>query len=215
MLDAIGFVFTMYIDKSKSRQHGKTYTRALIRESYREDGKVKHRTISNISKCSPEEVDAISLALKHKGNLAKFIVEPDEIQVKQGLSVGAVFVLYRIAQEMGIVKALGNTEEARLSLWMVLARLIYPGLSRLGTVRLAQRHAAVDVLGLDEFNEDDLYKALDWIDANQQKIEKRMFRNRNSSKKPELFLYDVSSSYLEGTKNELAELRLTNNPHNY
>lgn len=195
----------MYVDKSKSRQHGKTYTRALIRESYREDGKVKHRTIANISECSPEEIDAIKLALKHKGDLAKFIVKPDEIQVKQGLSVGAVFVLHRIAQDLGIVKALGNTEEARLSLWMVLARLISPGLSRLGTVRLAQRHAAVDILGLDKFNEDDLYKALDWIDANQQKIEKRMFRNRNPSKKPELFLYDVSSSYLEGTKNELAE----------
>ena len=195
----------MYVDESKSHQHGKTYTRALIRESYRKDGKVKHRTIANISKCSPEEIEAIKLALKHKENIAKFIVEPVEIHVKQGLSVGAIFVLYKVAQEMGIVKALGNTKEARLSLWMALARLIYPGLSRLGTVRLAQRHAAVDVLCLDKFNEDDLYKALDWIDANQQKIEKRMFQNRNPSKKPELFLYDVSSSYLEGTENELAD----------
>ncbi len=193
----------MFVDIAKSHQNGKTYTRALIRDSYREDGKVKHRTIANISKCSPEEINAIRLALKYKGKLADFIVDENIVHSEQGLSVGAVFVLNKIAQELGIVKALGSTEEAKLSLWMILARLIEPG-SRLGNVRLAQRHAAVDVLGLDAFNEDDLYAALDWIGTKQPKIEKRLFQNRYSGEKPKLFLYDVTSSYLEGMKNELA-----------
>lgn len=194
----------MYVDECKTSRGGKTYNRVLIRESYREDGKVKHRTLANISGCSQEEVLAIKLALKHKENLTEMVPDPDEIQLKQGLSVGAVFVLYKLAQELGIVQALGVSEEARRSLWMVLSRLIEPG-SRLANVRLAQQHAAVDVLGLDAFNEDDLYNALDWIDAHQEKIEDRLFRDRYVDVKPEIFLYDVSSSYLEGTKNELAD----------
>lgn len=194
----------MYVDEGKTCRGGKTYTRVLIRESYRENGKVKHRTIANISECSQDEILAIKLALKHKGHLTELVPDLDEVQLKQGLSVGAVFVLYKLSQELGIVKALGISEEARLSLWMVLSRLIEPG-SRLANVRLAQRHAAVDVLGLDAFNEDDLYDALDWIDVHQEKIEGRLFQSRYLDTKPEIFLYDVSSSYLEGAKNELAE----------
>ena len=193
----------MYVDISKSTQNGKTYTRALIRNSYRENGKVKHETIANISKCTSEEINAIRFALRYKDKLADFIVDEDDIYCEQGLSVGAVFVLHKIAQELGIVKALGCTEEAKLSLWMILARLISPG-SRLGNVRLAQQHAAVDVIGLDAFNEDDLYRALDWIGTKQPKIEQRLFQNRHSDNKPKLYLYDVTSSYLEGMKNELA-----------
>ena len=60
----------MYIDSTTSQ--GK-YVRHLLRESFREDGKVKHRTIANISQCSEEEIEAIRLALKHKGNLAGLI----------------------------------------------------------------------------------------------------------------------------------------------
>ncbi len=58
----------MYIDVSKS--HGK-YTRVLLRENYREKGKVKHRTIANLTRCSPKEIEAIRLALKHKDQLSQ------------------------------------------------------------------------------------------------------------------------------------------------
>ena len=56
----------MYIDVSKSIQNGKTYYRYLLRESYRENGKVKQRTVGNISHCSQEEIEALRFALKHK-----------------------------------------------------------------------------------------------------------------------------------------------------
>ena len=76
----------MYVDVSQIRQGGKTYTRYLLRQSYREDGKVKHRTIANLSGCSAAEIDAIRLALRHKGNLSALGTNSPEIAIKQGRS---------------------------------------------------------------------------------------------------------------------------------
>jgi transposase len=85
----------------------------------------------------------------------------------------------------------------------VFARVLEQG-SRLSAVRLANAHAACDVLELDVFNEDDLYLNLDWLAENQEQIEDRLFRFRYGKQKPDLYLYDVTSSYLEGVCNELA-----------
>lgn len=189
----------MYVDSSKS--HGK-YTRFLLRDSYRKDGKVKHRTIANLSHCSFEEIDAIKLALKHKKNLDELVSLSEDITLHQGSSVGSVCAIHDIARQLGIHKALGPTREGKLALWQVIARVIDQG-SRLSAVRLAGSHAACDILGIDTFNEDDLYKNLDWLTQKQQAIENRMFANTYADTKPELFLYDVTSSYLEGTCNEL------------
>ena len=163
----------MYIDTVKKHVKDKTYTRYLIRDSYLENGKVKHHTIANISKCSYEEILAIKLALKYKGNLSSLLVDRGDIKATTGLSVGSVFVLNDISKHLGITKALGNTENARRVLWMVLSRLIEPG-SKLANTRLAQTHAAVDVIGMNTFNEDDLYAALDWAASRQRSIEKRL-----------------------------------------
>ena len=197
------YVVIMYVDICKSKMGSNRYSRALIRESYREKGMVKKRTIANISTCSDEEIRAIKLALQYKGNLVDAVISLGEIHSKQGLSIGAVFVLYQVAKKLDIVKVLGISEEARRVLWMVIARVIEPG-SRLANVRLAQYHAAVDVLGMGDFNEDDLYKAMDWADIHQERIENTLFKKQYTDNCPDLFLYDVSSSYLEGTKNELA-----------
>ena len=85
----------MYVDSSTSRLNGKTYSRHLLRESYREDGKVKHRTIANLSHCKPEEVEALRLALKHKADLPRLLASADEggPELKQGASIGAVWLL--------------------------------------------------------------------------------------------------------------------------
>ena len=83
----------------------------------------------------------------------------------------------------------------------MLARVLEQG-SRLSAVRLAQVHAACDVLGIQRgFDENDLYANLTWLSAHQEAIEKRLFRKRRGAEKPELFLYDVTSSYLEGEDN--------------
>ena len=83
----------MYLDSSTVRHGDKSYTRHLLRESYREGKKVKHRTIANVSGCSPEEIEAIRLALRHKKDLKKVMEQSIPVILKQGLSVGAVWVL--------------------------------------------------------------------------------------------------------------------------
>src|SRR5215813_11919484 len=193
----------MYIDTSHITRGGKTYTRHLLRESYRANGKVLHRTIANVSQCSEAEIEAMRLALRHKGELEHLGPRQDEITLKQGLSLGAVWTVYHIVRRLGIEKALGTTREGKLALWQVIARVIDQG-SRLSAVRLAMAHAACDVLGLEMFDEDALYENLDWLAGAQAAIEDRLYAQRQKTKPASLFLYDVTSSYVEGTHNALA-----------
>jgi len=188
----------MYLDESTS---GK-YKRYLLRESFREKGKVKHRTIANLSGCSEEEIEAIRLALKHKEELPRLLAATEEFSLRQGLSVGGVWLIYDMARQLGIVDALGHSRQGKLALWQVIARVIDQG-SRLSAVRLAGHHAACDILGLEAFDEDNLYANLDWLTENQSRIEDRLFRWPGPRHPSGLFLYDVTSSYLEGQHNEL------------
>ena len=196
-------VDTMYVDSCTYTANGKKYTRHLLRESFRQDGKVRHRTIANLSRCSKEEIQAIKLALKHKANLDRLGDVNQQIQVQQGLAVGAVWTLWQVAQRIGLVKALGSSQQGKQALWQVFARVMEQG-SRLSAVRLANAHAACDVLELEAFNEDHLYRNLDWLAQHQVRIEDQLFRQRYPQGKPQLYLYDVTSSYLEGVCNALA-----------
>ncbi|MCP4271962.1 MAG: IS1634 family transposase, partial [Gammaproteobacteria bacterium] len=187
-------------NKSAPKNSKKIYQSVLLRESYREGGKVKKRTIANLSGCKPEEIAAIKLALKHKDDLAE-LGSLKSVELQQGLSVGAVWTVYQMAKETGIEKSLGKEFAAKLAMWQVIARVIEQG-SRLSAVRLAQTHAACDVLDIRRgFDENDLYDNLKWLADNQEKIEDTLFSVRRGKTKPEIFLYDVTSSYLEGTKN--------------
>ena len=76
----------MHIDSSSVTRNGKTYTRHLLRNSYRQDGKVKHDTIANLSSCSAEEIAAIKLALKNKKQLSVLETAELGVEVRQGLS---------------------------------------------------------------------------------------------------------------------------------
>jgi hypothetical protein len=194
----------MYLDRSKTAANGKTYHRVLLRQSFRLEGKVKHRTVANLSACSREELQAIELALKHKHNLDSLRPsDPGPLHLRQGLCFGAVWALHHLAQRLGLSEALGFDRQGKLALWQVLARAIQPG-SRLSAVRLAGGHAACDVLELDPFNEDQLYPNLAWLAENQSRIEQQLFKQLHPNGCPDLFLYDVTSSYLEGDHNALA-----------
>ena len=193
----------MYIDTSHITRGGKTYTRHLLRESYRAHGKVLHRTIANVSHCSAAEIEALRLALRHKEDLEHLGTIQDALTLKQGVSFGAVWTVYHVARRLGIAQALGTTRAGKLALWQVIARVIDQG-SRLSAVRLARSHAACDVLGVGTFDEDALYENLDWLASAQAAGEERLFAQRPQTKPINLFLYDVTSSYLEGTHNELA-----------
>src|SRR5207249_10520851 len=176
----------MYIDTSHITRGGKTYTRHLLRESYRANGKVLHRTIANVSHCSAVEIEAIRLALRHKEDLEHLGTIQDTVALKQGLSFGAVWTVYHVARRLGIEKALGTTREGKLALWQVIARVIEQG-SRLSAVRLAMAHAACDVLALDPFDEDALYENLDWLAGAQASIEDRLYAQHTRTKPINLF----------------------------
>jgi hypothetical protein len=194
----------MYVARASwPSSNGKVYTSIYLRESVREGPHVRKRDIANLTHCDPQEIAAIELALRYKGNLAA-LGSLDQIHLSQGLSVGAVWTVFETARRLGLAKALGGSFAGQLALWQVLARVLEQG-SRLSAVRLAQVHAACDVIGIRRgFDENDLYDNLGWLSQQQTAIEKRLFAQRRGAQKPELFLYDVTSSYLEGEDNAYA-----------
>jgi transposase len=172
----------------------------LLRESYRENGKVKTHTLANLTYWPPARLEALRQLLHGAFDHVAFS-EP-----MLGPIFGLLYVLKQIADALGITAAVGNTRPAKLGLFLILARLAHQG-SRLSAVRWAQDHAVSEVLGLGSFDEDDLYAALDDLCARQEKIEQKLFQSylRRKGTPPRLFLYDVTSSYLEGEQNELGE----------
>lgn len=196
----------MHIVRTKFKpKSGKVYETVLLRESYREGNKVKKRTVANLSNCSEHEIAAIELALKHKGHFTDLEFHNTRPSIKEGLSIGGVWVIYEMAKRLGIVNALGKNRQGQLALWQVIARVLEQG-SRLSAVRLDKTYAIAPTIGLDKgFDEDDLYENLTWLCHNQTQIEDKIFFSNEEEASPNLFLYDVTSSYLEGDQNELAE----------
>lgn len=195
----------MYIDTSTIRKaDGKTYTRHLLRESYRENGKVRKRTIANLSHLPAHVLEALRQVLSSMRRSSHQVPAPDSHgDLRQGPSVGAVLTLLHVAAAVGIATALGRDRAGKLALWQIIARTLDQG-SRLSAVRFARTHAVEDLLQVESFTEDDLYDNLKWLTANQAAIEDRLFAVRYPAEPPKLFLYDVTSSYLEGSCNELA-----------
>src|SRR5258707_6080232 len=169
----------------------------LLREGFLVDGKVKNRTLANLTHWPVERVEALRRALR-----GEFDGVAGEAQC--GAIFGVQFALKQLADQLGISRALGRTEDARRALFLVLARIAHGG-SRLSAVRWARQHATEDLLGLAPFDEDDLYASLDWLASRQPAIEQRLYEHyrQRSGETPVLLLYDVPSSYLEGECNEL------------
>lgn len=197
----------MYVDHVRHTVNERVYEQVLLRESYRDPGgprsRVKHRTLLNLTHCDPAEVAAIEWALKHKRELARAGADLGPVALRQGPSVGAVWLLYQVAERVGLASSLGSSPAGRRTLWQVFARLMDQG-SRLSAVRLAGEHAACALLGMEAFDEEALYRDLDWLDARQARIEQRVYRRRRGGRPSQLFLYDVTSSYLEGVCNAYA-----------
>lgn len=193
----------MFISRSKFKtKSGKIYESVLLRESYRENGRVKKRTIANLGRCSKQEIKAIELAFAHKHELSNLGSFSEEVSIQEGKSIGGLWVVHQIARNLGIIEALGHGRQGKLALWQVIARVLEQG-SRLSAVRLGETYDIASVLFLKKgFTEDALYRNFSWLTNNQERIENELFlRNKKDSS---LFLYDVTSSYLEGTENELA-----------
>ena len=191
----------MFIQRIHKKTAKKTYTSVVLMENYREGKKVKHRIISNLSKWSPELISGFEKLLK-----GEKITTISDLNLSQGKSVGGIFAVSEIAKQLGIKQALGYSEQSKFTMVQIAGRILSQGSRNYlaGEWKLSQ---AIDkVFKINDFSKYDLYKNLDWISENQDKIEKKLFAYRNKKEKiKDVFLYDVTSSYLEGSKNELAE----------
>lgn len=188
----------MHIQHSQKRVGEKVYTSVVVRESFREGGKVKKRSIMNISDWTADKIAALDALLKDKP-----LVSREELKLGGGKNFGASFAFASLAKSLRLSDALGSSRQGRLALMMAVLRPIKP-VSKLGTVAMAQNQAVEELLGISGFDEDDLYGSLDWLAKNQDSIEDSLFQSRGGQCQT-LFLYDVTSSYLEGQQNELAK----------
>jgi transposase len=186
----------MYIDLVPNRNSPPAI---LLRESVRDGPTIRKRTLANLSQWDPLRVEALRRALRGEFDQ----LPPGDPTC--GPVFGTLYALKHIADDLGITRALGHSRSGKLALFLTLARVAHQG-SRLSAVRWAQQHAVSEVLGLSRFDEDDLYATLEELTQRQERIEQRLYRryvDRRGSP-PVLFLYDVTSSYLEGEQNELA-----------
>jgi hypothetical protein len=174
----------------------------LLRESYREDGKVRTRTLANLTHWAPERIVAMERLVK--GEFDDGSGEMGEIT--SGEIFGVLFALKQLADQIGLTRVLGSAPEGKLALFLILARIAHGG-SRLSAVRWAQQHTVADVMGVEGFDEDDLYAALDWLASQQARIERELYQAyvQRRGQPPVLVLYDVTSSYFEGECNELGQ----------
>ena len=165
------------------------YTNTLLRRSYREGGKVKKETLANLSRLPPEAIDAIRATLR-----GELLVAADEaFEIERSLPAGHVTAALGMARRLELGRLLDrqSSRERDLVLAMICQRAICPA-SKLATVRAFSQSTLADELGVADADEDDLYEAMDWLLARQERIEDRLARRHLED--GELVLYDVSSS---------------------
>lgn len=172
----------------------------LLRESYREDGKVKSRTLANLSKLPPEAIQALRLILKGE----KLVQAGESFEITASLHHGHVQAVLETMRRLGFAKlvAARASRERDLVVAMVAARILLPE-SKLATTRAWQITTLPSALGVSDADEDDLYGAMDWLLDHQQTIEKKLATRH--LEEGCLGLYDLTSSYFEGLTCPLAK----------
>jgi transposase len=177
----------------------------LLRESYREAGKVKSRTLANISDWPDAKIDSLRRVLAGETLLP---LAAERFEIARSLAHGHVTAVLGTVRRLGLEKALpkGPDRRVKLILAMMVARIIAPA-AKLATARQLSEttaaHSLGAVLGLGEVDEDELYAALDLLARSQPTIEKSLAQRHLTD--GTLVLYDVTSSYLEGRHCELAQ----------
>jgi transposase len=171
----------------------------LLRESYRENGKVRKRTLCNLSDWPVAHIEGLRGVLKGGTVIAP---ERDAFTVTRSLPHGHVALALGTARKIGLDGIIGPAGNRcrDLVLAMLIARITDPG-SKLAASRALSPDTATSslgtILGLGEVDEDELYTALDWLGERQPAIETALAKRH--LKNGTLVLYDVSSSYLEGS----------------
>jgi len=193
----------MYVERVPNRNSPPA---VLLRESYRKNGKVKKRTIANLSSWPRHRVEQLRAFLK-----GATVDTPgaDAFDVIRSLPHGHVDAVLGTARRLGLPALLARqpSHQRDIVLALILSRIIGPS-SKLATSRTLHEDCATSslgaVLGLDHIDEDDIYEAMDWLLPRQRRIEKALARQHLSN--GTLVLYDLTSTYFEGRTCPLAAL---------
>jgi Transposase DDE domain len=186
----------MHIAKVPNRNAKPSF---LLRETYREDGKVKNRTLANLSKLPPDRIDTLRAALR--GDPLVPLGEQG-FEIRRALPHGHVLAALTVARRIGLDEMLPRRALQRrrdLALALIVARLLDPA-AKLATARMLDTatasHSLGETLGLGSVTAREIYTTLDWLGSEQSFIENQLARRH--LKNGALVLYDVTSTYLEG-----------------
>ena len=180
---------------------GKTYKSHLLRHSYREGGKVKKKTIANITCLGDEVVELVRQSLA-----GKQLYAADELfEIEHSLLHGQVKAVLATMSRLGFERLLASRRSRMRSLVtaMVAAHVIEPD-SKLAMPRWWGTTTLPQELDIEDADEDDLYEAMDWLFDRQPQIEKKLAQRHLSE--GSFVLYDLTSSYFEGKTCPLAKL---------
>jgi hypothetical protein len=192
---------TAHVVTTTRAYKGKVYRTHLLRRSYREDGKVKNETLGNLSHLPDALIEIIRRALQGE----TFVPLGAALEVSASRPHGHVQAVRLAMQRLGFAALLASKPcpERERVLSMVAARIVAPH-TKLATTRWWHTTTLAEDFGVADADEDDLYAAMDWLLARQGAIEKKLAARHLSE--GGLVLYDLSSSYFEGSCCPLAKL---------
>ena len=178
----------------------------LLRESFRQGGKVRKRTLANLTKLPPTAIDGLRVLLRG-GTTVEDLAQ--SFEVVQSRPYGHVAAVLGTLRQLGLERDLDpqRSRERDQVVAMIVARILEPA-SKLATARglgeEAPLSALVEELGLDAVDENQLYGAMDWLFLRQSGVEQRLASRHLHD--GSLVLYDVTSTYFEGRCCPLARL---------
>ncbi|MFH1141040.1 MAG: IS1634 family transposase [Chloroflexota bacterium] len=190
----------MHVAKIITRRGDASYTYHLLRQSYREGSKVKHRTLANLSALPTPVIEAIRRGLAGE----ELICAHQALTILQSRAHGHVAAILGTAQKLELEVLLDPqpSRQRDLAMAMIVGRMLHPA-SKLATARLFDTTSLGETLGVVGATEDELYGALDWLLVRQGRIEEQLARRYLE---PEgVVLYDLTSVYVEGEHCPLAQ----------
>jgi transposase len=191
----------MYIERVPNRNSPPA---VLLRESYREGSKIRKRTLANLSKLPDSVVENLKIVLKGGAAIENL---SESFSVVRSLPHGHVAAVLGTLKKLNLHNKIApdNSRKRSLVLAMIVARILDPR-SKLATARGLRSETCFsslsELLGLEKADEDELYEAMDWLVSKQESIENELAKTHLSE--GALVLYDVSSTYFEGTQCPLA-----------
>ena len=164
----------------------------LLRESYRENGKVKTRTLANLSKLPTSAIEVLKRSLKGQS----LVPLEETLDIVASPHHGHIEAVLQALRRLGLPRLMDSrpSRERDLVVAMIVARVLAPH-SKLATTRWWHNTTLPAALGVQDANESDLYAALDWLLKKQGRIEKKLAARHLDEEC--LALYDLSSSYFE------------------